>query len=651
MGTDIFDVTNSDVPGANGEASPDLWRNLAAFGAAVSASANARDSNGFLTYGPGLGGPLGAGLLQAQQASRTNAKTSADIGNTRANTGLLNSEVQKNRVQNTMMLQGINFQRSTMGLPPLDANGNVSGSGQNLAPGYQPPSSQGMAAPKPLGASPTGMPSSPSAGMSSRIVGAPENFRSAPADQGGRATPQAAQGDGPMGIPLPVWQGQQAPSQQQAGIMANAYDMYGDHDRAKQFREYALTPKEGFATNPDYSQKAIAGGPADPRYKGQVAASEGWGKAGPELYVDRNKPSDLRAGGVRYDPVTGNYVQVEERVTGVDPTTGAHFLQPAPLGVVQGNVNTGAAPQQGPAPIPSTPTNRGAFAPQQDSPTATAPAGAAPSIPGVQPQSSAAQVPGAPTGLPGFGDGRVVQTELGPGQKKIIEGAAENYTAEGKKAYESAVDLKGSIEYIKRDLDTLGPEGFLAAGSGADARLAFAKAINSALQVGGLQPTFDPNKIGAWEDFKKESVLGGMKGLSAIFGGSREAASIISTSIGAFPHPENSYQGAKLLTNAFDEAANHEIDKRNFETNWIADPKHTGNLTGANEAFNQQYPSAKYTRRAISQVKPYEVKGPEEMTRYMPGTRVWMKGKVDQNGKPVIALIPGPTGVQLDGSQ
>lgn len=56
----------SDSQGFLGQ-SPDFWRNVANFGANLSTAANARNGQGFLTYGQGFAGPLGAATLANQQ--------------------------------------------------------------------------------------------------------------------------------------------------------------------------------------------------------------------------------------------------------------------------------------------------------------------------------------------------------------------------------------------------------------------------------------------------------------------------------------------------------------------------------------------------------------------------------------------------------
>lgn len=66
--------------------SPSWWNNLAAFGANMSVAANARTPDGYLAYGNGFAGPLGAGVLGAQQASQQNALMRANLARSGAET-------------------------------------------------------------------------------------------------------------------------------------------------------------------------------------------------------------------------------------------------------------------------------------------------------------------------------------------------------------------------------------------------------------------------------------------------------------------------------------------------------------------------------------------------------------------------------------
>lgn len=375
----------------------------------------------------------------------------------------------------------------------------------------------------------------------------------------------------------------------------------------------------------------VPGGMTDPNYMQGAASATGWGKAGPEAWGAAMRPQTLRGpGSVYINPYFAQTVQVPNEINAVDEGDYSIHKKFVPLGLSV----TGNGPFGAPTGVPSTP---GSMMPQ----SALAGSGLTPGG-ATLPSGRAVNQAVAPPGGSAEGEGTSFMTSAPPGALKMVEGAAQNYTEEGRRAYEAAMGLRGSIAFIQRDLDALGPQGFQAMGSGADLRNSFAKAISTAQQMVGMEPTFDPNKIGAWEDFGKESTLGGMKGMASILGQSREAASVIHSAMGAFPHPENSYQGAQLLVSSFMEGANHEIDKRIFETNWAN--AHGGNLIGANEAFNQQYRPEQYSWRAVSKVQPYVVQTPNQMKRYLPGT--YIKTPDGQ-----VRMVPGQESLQLQGAQ
>jgi hypothetical protein len=134
-----------------------------------------------------------------------------------------------------------------------------------------------------------------------------------------------------------------------------------------------------------------------------------------------------------------------------------------------------------------------------------------------------------------------------------------------------------------------------------------------------------------------------MQLVNSMFGGSREAASIIQGATSAVPNSENTPLGGKLVLNAIVEGSKNVMDKRIFETNWAT--QHGGNLIGAEEAFNQQYPPAAYARRAISSVQPYKLRGddPNELKRYLPGTQV-----ITPDG--LTRIVPGSPSLTLAGA-
>ena len=121
----LTDPSSADPSQGFGGIPVDTWRNLMSLGAGMSVAANARNGQGFLTYGNGLAGPLGAGIqsalgqsgeiagLRSQLAQRAAATQGQQIQNTGA------------RVTNAMNLGQYNLMAPYLGMPSLDAQGNA----------------------------------------------------------------------------------------------------------------------------------------------------------------------------------------------------------------------------------------------------------------------------------------------------------------------------------------------------------------------------------------------------------------------------------------------------------------------------------------------------------------------------------------------
>lgn len=614
--------------------------------------------------------------------------------------GLQNSLAQQQaegaRLQNANSLINLNIWRAAMGQPAL-SEGDLLGGGGTM--GAQPGSGQsgmqgggaasaggnaGSMLPAVAAANRGGPPSQSGTGMTPAAYGA---TLSAPGAPGGvPASGGAGAGNSFMGINLPSGMSPLAYltlsrlNPQAAGrVIGNQYPGPTDLSRLENERAAiaAGNPQDSRLAAYDamiahavgaptgYELGANGGFQVDPGYvhgQGAISSAQAWGKAPAEAWTSAMKPVTLRGQGSTYiNPYFGQTVQVPNELNFVNPQTLGEYKAFVPLGLrVTGNgpMNS-AAGVTGPSAMPNgAPAAAPAAMPAQAGPAAAPPAGASSAAaPGGTslmfsraPQSTG-NVPPAAASTPSPNAGAVANgapsegtpflTGAPPGQEEIIKGLANNYGEEGRKGYESAVSGLGSLAFIDRDIDKLGPTGFQAMGEGADARNQLVKEINSIGAVAGVPNIIDPNKVASWEDFRKETTLLGMKGLASIFGGSREAASIITTSIHAVPNTENSYVGARLLTNAYKEGFQREVDLRNYETNWIQ--SHGGNLTGAKEAFNQQFPPQAYSWRAISKVQPYTVTSPDDLKRFLPGT--YFRGP---SGK--LSMIPGTQDVPLAGA-
>lgn len=131
--SDPFNVSQTDIPSTPGNISPDVSRNLALFGAGLSTAANARTPQGFLAYGPGFGGALGAATQQAFGQNMDIAKARAGLGLIGAQTQDVRSQAAQRNIANQLGLYNLNLTSQLYGGPQFDQQGNI------LAPGQQSP--------------------------------------------------------------------------------------------------------------------------------------------------------------------------------------------------------------------------------------------------------------------------------------------------------------------------------------------------------------------------------------------------------------------------------------------------------------------------------------------------------------------------------
>jgi hypothetical protein len=390
---------------------------------------------------------------------------------------------------------------------------------------------------------------------------------------------------------------QQAEDQANAADLANRFHLPVGVDapslrtKAQQYRAAALAgptaaaqanaqlgaemAQKGFRVDGSGNLSIIPGGPADPALIGQQKSAEAMAQAA----ADRTKLITTRAG--VFDPVTGKeiYRQPEYHEL-TDPNTGRQypaFVQPGDGG--QLSITGGP--------------------------------------------------PGQQNGTP--------PTALGPGQEDIIKHLADQYSNEDKQKYEGATNSLYQLDQQDKNIAALNSGGgWSATGAGNNARLEWAKSINSAFGALGLRPPMDPAKVGDWEDATKIQTQLAFAQAKQL--GSREAQQVISMSRNATPGAENTPQGYAAISAGYREMNNREVDLYNFKTDWLQ--AHGGNLTGAETAFNNQFTPQMYANRAVSRVTPVTVSSPADMQKLLPGTVV-TNGQIDPStGQPVRKIVP-----------
>jgi len=232
--------------------------------------------------------------------------------------------------------------------------------------------------------------------------------------------------------------------------------------------------------------------------------------------------------------------------------------------------------------------------------------------PGGVPMGSGASTGAASrAGLATMG-GAPVQSGANPVMKNDIDREDKTMT-EARESFDKAQGSQVQLDAVDRDIETLNKSGWSSTGSGANDRIGFAKDLNSALGVLGISPIFDQNKIASWEDITKESTRLGFE-LSRTLG-SREAQQVVQTSVRAVPNSENTYLGARLVSNGLRQAAQRQIDYYQFLNDWrgqnngrLVGTDDQGKPTTADIQFNLAHPPAAYARAAVFGAIPDQAK-------------------------------------------
>jgi muramidase (phage lysozyme) len=232
----------------------------------------------------------------------------------------------------------------------------------------------------------------------------------------------------------------------------------------------------------------------------------------------------------------------------------------------------------------------------------------------------------------GFEPARHMDIQMDPeNAKKYLEEGAKILEGQNGKA-EAAGKQRLELEQMLSSLDKLPGGLFGTTGPGAEARLRFGLALNSAGSVLGGKPLTDEQVLAAQEQIKKGSFRLGAALANSI--GSREPGFIVAQSVSANPTIENSKEGFKLLAAGLRESARYDEDKAKFYDSYMAQFKH---LSGAKEAFEKLNPPELYAQKAvIAAVDPTVI---EDLRRYGPEQ---MRGLIDKKyGNGITNILMG----------
>jgi len=142
--------------------------------------------------------------------------------------------------------------------------------------------------------------------------------------------------------------------------------------------------------------------------------------------------------------------------------------------------------------------------------------------------------------------------------------------------------------------------GLLTPGAGAPVGLAIAKMVNwaSAALDPKAPPPFDPEKVAASEDAKKNAIHAGFGLVNQNFGGGREPLGVVNDSLAAVPGIENTPLGAMFLADSQIASATWKTQEQAYIKDWI---DKGGDLATAKTSYMQQHPPEAVLEKVMNQ--------------------------------------------------
>lgn len=212
---------------------------------------------------------------------------------------------------------------------------------------------------------------------------------------------------------------------------------------------------------------------------------------------------------------------------------------------------------------------------------------------------------------------------LNPTTAPLVTGQTEQLLKDARAGYTSGQQLNVSLAQMQDLADQLPANGLLAQGAGFNTREGLANTLNTALTTMGVKPAIAPDKVATAEDLRKLATQ--LQFAVADQVKSDPAAATIMQAGLASPSGENTAQGFRRIIGNLEAVTKRQGDYYNFMQDWAN--KHTGDTTGADAAFNQFNPPAKYVHYGLMQsaVVP---KTQAEIDSAQPGTLFNVNGQL-----------------------
>lgn len=277
--------------------------------------------------------------------------------------------------------------------------------------------------------------------------------------------------------------------------------------------------------------------------------------------------------------------------------------------------------------------------------------------------------PFAPEGTPGGatpvyqGDNRTpIGNAVSPDVQEARTHVVTEFLGKDQDAYAAAKNTQGWLTQIDHAADVMNKAGGMyQSGNFAPQRLALMSGINDVGRTIGVGTPFNEKAIAEAEELRKATTTAGFELSSHYEGHARQAAATIQNATSAVPGMTNSPQGVKLVSAGINEGAQSAVDVHEYKQAryngldpYNINPKAVGQAHGAGletaeTDYYKRFTPEMYSARAISTAQPVKIdtldqaKAIKEFEKYLPGTFV-----VFPNGKTTI-VPPRPDAPPIPG--
>jgi len=175
------------------------------------------------------------------------------------------------------------------------------------------------------------------------------------------------------------------------------------------------------------------------------------------------------------------------------------------------------------------------------------------------------------------------------------------YNKEDQQKYTAAQNAMRVLPSLEADI-TSAIKNNVGPGAGAPLKVETIKLMQSALDL--INPDRDKSKdinTSSAESAMKSFVNMGLSAAKAQLNQPQIAAESLFKGLEGNPSYTNTPLGLKLIMSGVQSDLQRELDRRAFNVKWQEDPRNRGNLKGADEEFNRQFPIQNYAQKVLDE--------------------------------------------------